>query len=415
MSKLLTRKELRRLAESVGATPTESCDPNSKVVLQMTLAELDKFSSALLSASKPAAPAQSGEAVASYCPSRFGKHPHAFNHQKCSYCGAVAHQSFQPVEAGEKKYDPRDPGNWRDGDDACGNASASADMQDERGALAEQAGWCYPQGGRTRFADLGDTVDASVSDKMRAVYYMEPPSEFVTEVTKIARAASTSANVAPAAPAQSGETTVCDRIVCEREGACVNDDAAAWKKCKHRTIAPQPSQPVEAGEIVSADRVNLDALTKHIELGWSDDSRVPKSVLRLIVAELRKSREPAPSAVVLDDEQAAFRTAVEEMVRMLEEGEWAEHVSTCKAPGDDLAKRLEVSITDLHNHYALQSALDSEPHGVVICDKRIPNALETFIPQRFYKNHHWGDEYSKVEVFAKPQPKLSTSTQTFRI
>src|ERR1700756_3159877 len=36
-------KELRALAESCGATPTDSRDPNAKVVMQMTLAELEKF------------------------------------------------------------------------------------------------------------------------------------------------------------------------------------------------------------------------------------------------------------------------------------------------------------------------------------------------------------------------------------
>jgi hypothetical protein len=43
VSKFPTPKELRRLAESLGASPTESCDPDSKVVMQMTLAEMEKF------------------------------------------------------------------------------------------------------------------------------------------------------------------------------------------------------------------------------------------------------------------------------------------------------------------------------------------------------------------------------------
>jgi hypothetical protein len=43
----------------------------------------------------------------------------------------AAPQPSQPVEAGEQKYDPRDPGNWRDGDDACGNAAAVV-LDDER-------------------------------------------------------------------------------------------------------------------------------------------------------------------------------------------------------------------------------------------------------------------------------------------
>ena len=47
-----------------------------------------------------------------------------------------------------------------------------------------------------------------------------------------------------------------------------------------------------------------------------------------------------------------FRAAVEEMVTMLENGEWAEHASTLKAPGDELASRLEAAITALHNDHA---------------------------------------------------------------
>jgi hypothetical protein len=52
----------------------------------------------------PAATVQSGEAVSAYCPSQFGKQPHAFNHQKCGYCGIAAPQSSQPVEGGEATY-----------------------------------------------------------------------------------------------------------------------------------------------------------------------------------------------------------------------------------------------------------------------------------------------------------------------
>lgn len=43
MAKFPKRKELRQLAESFGATPTDARDKNSNVVMQMTLAELEKF------------------------------------------------------------------------------------------------------------------------------------------------------------------------------------------------------------------------------------------------------------------------------------------------------------------------------------------------------------------------------------
>jgi len=43
-------------------------------------------------------------------------------------------------------------------------------------ALGELAGWCFPSGGRTRFADQGDTVDLRLKDVMRPVYYAAPPA-----------------------------------------------------------------------------------------------------------------------------------------------------------------------------------------------------------------------------------------------
>jgi hypothetical protein len=47
-------------------------------------------------------------------------------------------------------------------------------------ALGELAGWCFPSGGRTRFADQGDTVDLSLKDVMRPVYYAAPASPAAT-------------------------------------------------------------------------------------------------------------------------------------------------------------------------------------------------------------------------------------------
>jgi Lar family restriction alleviation protein len=39
----------------------------------------------------------------------------------------------QPAQSAERKYDPRDPGNWRDGDDATGNAAQSAEQDEPYG------------------------------------------------------------------------------------------------------------------------------------------------------------------------------------------------------------------------------------------------------------------------------------------
>jgi hypothetical protein len=44
-------------------------------------------------------------------------------------------------------------------------------------APGEQAGWCYPTGGRTRFADMGDTVASEFAETMRPVYYAAAPAQ----------------------------------------------------------------------------------------------------------------------------------------------------------------------------------------------------------------------------------------------
>jgi hypothetical protein len=65
------------------------------------------------------------------------------------------------------------------------------------------------------------------------------------------------------------------------------------------------------------------------------------------VTEMWNRRSPTPQADAAPSDP--LRAAVESMVTMLEAGEWAEHASTFKAPGDALASRLESAITDLHN------------------------------------------------------------------
>jgi hypothetical protein len=47
-----------------------------------------------------------------------------------------------------------------------------------------------------------------------------------------------------------------------------------------------------------------------------------------------------------------------------------------------------------------------QPYGVVVCHKRIPNAKQDFIAARFYRENDWGDDYSKVPVYAI-QPRQS--------
>jgi hypothetical protein len=45
---------------------------------------------------------------------------------------------------------------------------------------------------------------------------------------------------------------------------------------------------------------------------------------------------------------------------------------------------------------------EQEPYGVLVAHKNIPNAVQEFVPIQFYRNHKFGDDYSKVPVYTKP-------------
>lgn len=81
---------------------------------------------------------------------------------------------------------------------------------------------------------------------------------------------------------------------------------------------------------------------------WEDYAEIPIETLermRAILARiLGAPREPGEMGAGVH-----FRSAVEAMVRMLEEGEWAEHVAATTGNGDPLAQRLEDAIADLIN------------------------------------------------------------------
>jgi hypothetical protein len=101
------------------------------------------------------------------------------------YAAPLANEASKPAP----KYDPCDPGNWRDGDDAMGNAAPSVE-QDERGAFEAHI--------RNECDDAG-YADMILRTNAHGFYH----------VTRIqgawegwqARAASTSANVAQGAEA----------------------------------------------------------------------------------------------------------------------------------------------------------------------------------------------------------------------
>jgi len=100
-----------------------------------------------------------------------------------------------------------------------------------------------------------------------------------------------------------------------------------------------------------------------------------------------KAAEQAPVDAARGDEQAAFRNAVEEMVVLLENGEWAEHVAETIAGEDKLAARLETAITELHNDIgddrrAVADAARGEPTLWVRVADQLPPKNETVIVAR---------------------------------
>jgi hypothetical protein len=145
----------------------------------------------------------------------------------------------------------------------------------------------------------------------------------------------------------------------------------AQKECAHRVVDAR-NQVVQSG-YMCVDCGALFAAADHGErsanaapstaaqgatLKWRDSYEAEhKRVERLeaiLVREfgLKKARALIAAPTPVADSGASvdtFRNAVEEMVVLLENGEWAEHVAEAIAGGDELASRLETAITELHN------------------------------------------------------------------
>lgn len=80
----------------------------------------------------------------------------------------------------------------------------------------------------------------------------------------------------------------------------------------------------------------------------------------------------APQSGAKGDEH--FRAAVEEMVALLENGEWSEHVAESIANGDELASRLETAITELHNDIGTVR----EARAAALTDEQIMNIADSY-------------------------------------
>jgi hypothetical protein len=84
------------------------------------------------------------------------------------------------------------------------------------------------------------------------------------------------------------------------------------------------------------------------QAGLLDEQIIDEWVKRRF-SDIPERHNPCKETIASEQADVPLRAAVESMVCMLENGEWAEHASTYKAPGDKLAARLEAAITDLHN------------------------------------------------------------------
>lgn len=99
-----------------------------------------------------------------------------------------------------------------------------------------------------------------------------------------------------------------------------------------------------------SQELNLDAMTLLLDIApdnYGDCLRNAaklNAALRSTIARIRELERAQPAG-----EAVALHAAVEAMVSMLEEGEWAEHVASTTGKGDPLAQRLEVAITNLIN------------------------------------------------------------------
>jgi AcrR family transcriptional regulator len=148
----------------------------------------------------------------------------------------------------------------------------------------------------------------------------------------------------------------------KKYGLGIGSDAAIG--CWQAMLAAAPAQ---SGEAVEADVVPNEIAELLTEPCWNLSRRDVSDLLKRIGSILYTAPQSSqPSAAVLDDERAAFRTAIEEMVVMLENGEWAEHVAETIVGGDELASRLEAAITELHNDIGEdRSARAASPQATV--------------------------------------------------
>ncbi|MFM0608627.1 hypothetical protein PQR05_29275 [Paraburkholderia sediminicola] len=115
----------------------------------------------------------------------------------------------------------------------------------------------------------------------------------------------------------------------------------------------------ERTQEVGGVMVTLAALCLAQDIDMQDSGETELARIWTMVDAIRAKQAAKPRGSALPV-RLPFREAVERMVAMLEENEWAEHVATITGRGDPLAVRLESEITRLHNDARREGSLAAE-------------------------------------------------------
>jgi hypothetical protein len=115
----------------------------------------------------------------------------------------------------------------------------------------------------------------------------------------------------------------------------------------------------ERAQEVGGVMVTLAALCRAQCIDMHDAGEAELARIWTMAETIRAKQAAKPRGSALPV-RLPFREAVENMVGMLEENEWAEHVETTTGKGDPLAARLESEITRLHNDARREGSLAAE-------------------------------------------------------
>lgn len=126
----------------------------------------------------------------------------------------------------------------------------------------------------------------------------------------------------------------------------------------HQLVDYVCDRPVgELKQEVGGAMMTLAALSLAHGIDMHDAAETELARVWTMVAVIRAKQAAKPKHSPLPV-SIPFREAVEAMVIMLEENEWAEHAAATTGKGDPLAQRLEDQLTRLHNDSASLETID---------------------------------------------------------